>query len=158
MQLYIDAEIGKKAEKERLMMKGEKEGGPDGGVVSGGGKKKKTWEQKMAVETEVDETEEDFLRFYFVRERVIMERIYGGEWRRHLRHYEWQSRRDQYQVPEVRPSAGSSSPTSSMSDDRRSEVAMKMRSRTRGFLNFLKAGDDFRQKRDLSPASSTEAT
>ena len=91
----------------------------------------------MADETEVDETEEDFLRFYFVRERVITERIFGGEWRRHLKNPQWQSRRDQYQIPEVRPSAGSSSPTSSMSDERRSEVLLGMKAKTKGMLQFL---------------------
>ena len=49
----------------------------------------------MQDETEVDVIEKDFLRFYFVRERVITERIFGGEWRRHLKNPQWQSRRDQ---------------------------------------------------------------
>ena len=127
MQLFIDAEIAKKAEKERLQKDRPTQAG----------KKKRTWEEDMADETEVDETEEDFLRFYFVRERVITERIFGGEWRRHLKNPQWQSRRDQYQIPEVRPSAGSSSPTSSMSDERRSEVLMGMKAKTKGMLHFL---------------------
>ena len=128
MQLYIDGEIAKKAEKERLQKDRP---------TTQSGKKKRTWEEDMADETEVDDTEEDFLRFYFVRERVITERIFGGEWRRHLQNPQWQSRRDQYQIPEVRPSAGSSSATSSMSDERRSEVLLGMRGKTKAGLAFL---------------------
>ena len=108
----------------------------------------------MAAETEVEDTEEDFLRFYFVRERVITERIFGGEWRRHLQNPQWQSRRDQYQIPEVRPSAGSSSPTSSMSDERRSEVLLGMRAKTTASLAFLSIGKKYIANR--SPTSSDD--
>ena len=139
LQLFIDGEIAKKEEKERL--RGDRQA-----TVST--KKKRTWEDDMADQTEVDETEEDFMRFYFVRERVIMERIFGTEWRRHLKHPEWQHRRDQYQIPEVRPSAGSSSPTSSMSDERRSSVIFGMRAKTKGFLNML----------SLSPRHAMQST
>ena len=69
--MFIDGEIAKKEEKERL--RGDRQA-----TVST--KKKRTWEDDMADQTEVDETEEDFMRFYFVRERVIMERIFGTEW------------------------------------------------------------------------------
>ena len=110
----------------------------------------------MADETQVDETEEDFLRFYFVRERVITERIFGGEWRRHLKNPQWQSRRDQYQIPEVRPSAGSSSPTSSMSDDRRSSVLMGMKAKTKGMLQFLNMAKARAELREGGATSSDE--
>ena len=110
----------------------------------------------MADETEVDETEEDFLRFYFVRERVITERIFGGEWRRHLKNPQWQSRRDQYQIPEVRPSAGSSSPTSSMSDERRSEVLMGMKAKTKGMLQFLNMAKQRAELREGGGTSSDD--
>ena len=112
----------------------------------------------MQDETEVDETEEDFLRFYFVRERVITERIFGGEWRRHLKNPQWQSRRDQYQIPEVRPSAGSSSPTSSMSDERRSEVLLGMKAKTKGMLQFLNMAKVRAELREGGGTSSEDET
>lgn len=149
MQLYIDGEIAKKAEKERLQK--------DRPTETKGGKKKRTWEEDMADETEVDDTEEDFLRFYFVRERVITERIFGGEWRRHLQNPQWQSRRDQYQIPEVRPSAGSSSPTSSMSDERRSEVLLGMRAKTTASLAFLSIGKKYIQDRSSDESAEDES-
>ena len=149
LQLFIDAEIAKKAEKDRLS-KGQE--------PTKSGKKKRTWEEDMQAETEVDETEEDFLRFYFVRERVITERIFGGEWRRHLKNPQWQSRRDQYQIPEVRPSAGSSSPTSSMSDERRSEVLLGMKGKTKGMLQFLKMAKDRAALREGGTSSEDETS
>ena len=144
--MYIDGEIAKKAEKERLQKDRP---------TTQSGKKKRTWEDDMQNETDVDDTEEDFLRFYFVRERVIMERIFGGEWRRHLKNPQWQSRRDQYQIPEVRPSAGSSSPTSSMSDERRSELLLGLRTKARAGLAMLSIA---KRTRGVEPSSSEDET
>ena len=100
-------------------------------------RKLKKKDYRKIVQHNQGKSEEDFLKFYFVRERDITERIFGGEWRRHLKNPQRQSRRDQYQIPEVRPSAGSSSPTSSMSDERRSDVLLGMKAKTKGMLKYL---------------------
>ena len=56
--MYIDGEIPKKAEQERLQKD----------RPSQSGNKKRTWEEDIQDKTDVDETNENFLRFCCVRD------------------------------------------------------------------------------------------
>ena len=101
LQLFIDSEIAKKEEKDRIIHDRQATS------VAGATKKAKGWEEELRDDTRITESADEFLSLYFLREKVVMEKIFGGEWKKHLRHPHLN--RDHYQVVSVDHKDGSES-------------------------------------------------
>ena len=135
LQEFIDSEIAKKEVKERIKLERAIEN--VGSTVSA----KKSWEQEIKEDTKVSETAEEYLRYYFGREKVIMEKLFGSDWKRHLNQPQWP--RGKY-VPDIEiedERSGSVSSLSSFPDDQdRKKKAQKLQSahaKAKGIISFL---------------------
>ena len=116
LQEFIDLEIKKKAEKERIKLERalEKAEAAEAGLPS-----KKNWEQEIKEDTKVQETPDELLRYYFARERAIMEKIFGTDWKRHLKNPDWP--RDKYVMVE-RTTSGSVSSVADEEEKKKTEA------------------------------------
>ena len=128
LQAFIDTEIAKKQEKERLKNDREK---------TRKLRSKKTIDEELEEDTKVTEAEEDYLIFYFQREKQVMEGIYGREWKRHLKHPNLP--REDY---EVHASRRSSSTTTALSSTRRASIIQTMEKKAGFVAPFLKPSSD----------------
>ena len=144
MQEFIDKEIAKKEAKERTRLERAIVDVEHGKSIS----TKKSWEQEIKEDTKIPDTAEELLRYYFGREQVIMEKLFGADWRRHVKQPDWPRERytkviEQKQKKKKMGSGGST--TSSDSDDEKKELDRKnMRERVdaatkkaKGFITFL---------------------
>lgn len=126
LQAFIDNEIAKKQEKERLKNDREK---------TRRLRNKMTIDEELEEDTKVDEPEEEYLLFYFRREKQIMEALHGQNWRTFLRHQDLP--RADYEIVESRRSSA----TSSISTTRRMSIVSGMSGKARTIAPFLKAAD-----------------
>ena len=68
MQFFIDSEIAKKEEKDRIIH--------DRQVSSVmAAKKTKSWDDELRDDTKITESAGEFLSLYFLREKVVMEKV-----------------------------------------------------------------------------------
>ena len=68
MQFFIDSEIAKKEEKDRIIN--------DRQVSSVmAAKKTKSWDDELRDDTKITESAGEFLSLYFLREKVVMEKV-----------------------------------------------------------------------------------
>lgn len=127
LQAFIDAEIAKKQEKERLKNDREK---------TRRLRFKKTIDEELEEDTKVVEPDDEYLIFYFQRERQVLSSLYGSDWRSYLKHPEWP--REDYEVQGSRRS--SSTTTSALSTTRKASIVSSMTGRARNVAAFLKPG------------------
>ena len=85
LQEFIDKEISKKEAKERAKLERAIADADTGPSIS----TKKSWEQEIKEDTKIPDTAEELLRFYFKREKVIMEKLFGVDWIKHVKHPDW---------------------------------------------------------------------
>ena len=132
LQEFIDSEIKKKGEKERIKLQRALDATEEGITT------KRTWEQEIKEDTKLQESPDDFLRYYFEREKGIMEKIYGTDWKRHLKTPTWP--RDKYTVvDEVRGES-----VSSLDEDRKERRDRKIaaaQAKTKGVITFLQMAE-----------------
>lgn len=95
--------------------------------------KKMTWEEELKEDTKIEDTEEEFLKFYFFRERQVMEKVFGNDWKKHLKHPDLP--RDEYQITETEIKDESS--TSSMSSSRKQSIISGLSAKTKGIALTL---------------------
>ena len=90
MQEFIDKEIAKKEAKEKTKLDRALEN-VEHGIIDHATDvtTKKTWEQEIKIDTKIHESAEELLRYYFNREKVIMEKLFGVDWKRHVKHPDW---------------------------------------------------------------------
>ena len=122
LQAFIDAEIAKKQEKERLKNDREK---------TRRMRFKKTIEEELEEDTKVVEPDDEYLIFYFQREKQVMQSLYGSDWRSHLKHPEWP--REDYEVQGSRRSSS----TTTLSTTRKMDIVSSMSGRARTIAPFL---------------------
>ena len=96
---------------------------------------KKSWEQEIKEHTKIEGSPDDFLRFYFTREEEVLQKIFGIDWKRHIRHTKWP--REKYVIRHVQGSI------SSMCDEeeqkKHREAAIKItRMKAKGLSFFAK--------------------
>ena len=128
LQAFIDAEIAKKQEKERLKNDREK---------TRRLRFKKTIDEELEEDTKVVEPDEEYLIFYFQREKQVMSGLYGSDWRSYLKHPEWP--REDYQVAGSRRSSSTTN-TSALSTTRKSSIVQAMKGKAGTIAPFLKPG------------------
>ena len=136
LQEFIDLEIKKKAEKERIKLERalEKAEAAEAGLPS-----KKNWEQEIKEDTKVQETPDELLRYYFARERAIMEKIFGTDWKKHLKNPDWP--RDKYVMAE-RTTVGSVSSISDEEEKKKTHQRMQTATaKAKGIITFLQMAE-----------------
>ena len=90
MQEFIDKEIAKKEAKERTKLDRAIENVDATALEHGPStSNKRTWEQEIKEDTKIPDTAEEILRYYFGREKVIMEKLFGVDWKKHAKHPDW---------------------------------------------------------------------
>ena len=97
---------------------------------------KKTIDEELEEDTKVVEPDDEYLIFYFQRERQVLSNLYGSDWRSYLKHPEWP--REDYEVQGSRRS--SSTTTSALSTTRKQSIVSSMTGRARTIAPFLKPG------------------
>ena len=125
LQSCVDSEIGKKQEKERLKSDREK---------TRKLRSKKSIDEELEEDTKVDEPDEEYLMFYFQRERHIMQGLYGHDWHSFLKHPNLP--RENYETAGSRRS--SSNTTGTLTSTRRSELLGTMKGKASSITPFLK--------------------
>lgn len=91
LQEFIDKEIAKKEAKERTKLDRAIENVDNPTQEQGQPSlpSKRTWEQEIKEDTKIPDTAEEILRYYFGREKIIMEKLFGMEWKKHAKHPDW---------------------------------------------------------------------
>ena len=93
---------------------------------------KKTIEEELDEDTRVSDTEEEYMVFYFRRERQVMQGLYGNDWKNFVRHKNMP--REEYQIEESRRT----SETSTISSQRRMNILDTMKGKSSVISPFLK--------------------
>jgi hypothetical protein len=124
LQVFIDSEIAKKQEKERL--KNDRENTRKLRI-------RMTVEEELAEDTKVHEADDEYLIFYFKREKQILEGLYGKEWINFVKHPEYP--RCDYEIHDSRKSSTS---TSTISTSRRMSILGQMAGKSRIISPFYK--------------------
>ena len=89
MQEFIDKEIAKKEAKERTKLDRAIENDATALEHGPSTSTKRTWEQEIKEDTKIPDTAEEILRYYFGREKMIMEKLFGVDWKKHAKHPDW---------------------------------------------------------------------
>ena len=125
LQSFVDAEIAKKQEKERLKSDQQK---------TRKLRSKKTIDEELEEDTRVTEPTEEYLMFYFARERQVMQGMYGSDWHSFLKHPNLP--REEF---ETVGSRRSSSNTGTLTTTRRQDILGTMKGKASSISPFLKA-------------------
>ena len=121
LQSFVDTEIAKKQEKERLKSDRQRRK-----------ETKRSVEEELAEDTKIEETVEEFLHFYFRRERQVLEKIYGSEWLSYVKHPEFP--REEFTAEDSRRDSSSSS---TISASRRHSIVTRMQEKSKGIASLM---------------------
>jgi len=152
LQEFIDKEIAKKEAKEKTKLDRALEN-VDVGMIEVGtsAPTKKSWEQDIKDGTKIHESAEELLRYYFNREKVIMEKLFGVDWKRHVKNPDWPRERYTAIVEKKKhrkKHENSSDSSASDNEEKRqrdkrskSERMKAAQAKAKGYITFLTMGD-----------------
>ena len=80
LQCYVDSEISKKVEKERFKHDRER---------SKKSRMKHAIDEEIESDTKIPDSDEDYLLYYFRRERTVLTNMMGPDWRSFVKHPSW---------------------------------------------------------------------
>ena len=80
LQCYVDSEISKKVEKERFKHDRER---------SKKSRMKHAIDEEIESDTKIPDSDEDYLLYYFRRERTVLTNMMGTDWRSFVKHPSW---------------------------------------------------------------------
>ena len=148
LQEFIDKEIAKKEAKERSKVNRAIERVDDENLEEGRPSlpTKRTWEQEIKEDTKIPDTAEEILRYYFGREKIIMEKLFGADWKKHAKHPEWPRERYTAIIEKKKKMKEKRASSSDSSDEERKILDKKSKAerlqaatnKAKGFVTLLK--------------------